>query len=310
MRHPLLHAVASSLLLLGCAGSGTGTVHYSASAQVTTPEMVYIDEDVQVVADYHEPVFYTDNYYWRYDNGVWYRSDNHVRGWVRVEVVPPRIRRIDRPQVYVRYRGRGDVRGRGPVVRDHRTRTPPTGSPVVRDHRDHVPPPVHGGPTVRDPGPGTTHGTGHDPAHVGGSATVGAGVGATVTTPPQRDVRDARQDARRDVRDARQDGRDDRRDAKQDAKRDVRDARQDAREDVRDARKDFKEERKDADSRKDVRDARKDFEEERKEAREEVREERKEAREDVRDARKDARKDVKEEKREGRKDVRDARKGR
>lgn len=128
MRTPLLLAVTSSLLLIGCAGSG----HVQYSAHVTTPELVYINSDVQVIADYREPIFYTDNYYWRYNGGVWYRSTNHTRGWLRVDVVPVKIRRIDRPTAYIRYRGQARA-STGPVVRDHRAPAP---SPVVRDHRE------------------------------------------------------------------------------------------------------------------------------------------------------------------------------
>ena len=75
MKNPILTTVTSALLLfgIGCAGSA----RYSASASIETPQLIMIEPDVQVVADYHEPVFYSDNYYWRYDNGVWFRSDNH-----------------------------------------------------------------------------------------------------------------------------------------------------------------------------------------------------------------------------------------
>ncbi len=118
----------------GCTASGTGSGSVNYSAQVTTPPLVYVDADVQVIEDYDEPVFYSANMYWRYDNGVWYSSRYHTRGWVRVETVPAPIRRIDRPTAYVHYRASAHT---GPVVRDHRDPTPAP-QPVVRDHRDEV----------------------------------------------------------------------------------------------------------------------------------------------------------------------------
>jgi hypothetical protein len=95
MRNPLLHAVTASLLLVGCTGTFSG--------EVTTPSMVYIDSDVRVVADYDEPIFYTNNFYWRQTNGVWYRSSRHSGGWA-VYAAPTAILRIERPTAYVRYK--------------------------------------------------------------------------------------------------------------------------------------------------------------------------------------------------------------
>jgi hypothetical protein len=39
-------------------------------AQVATPDLVYIDSGIQVVVDSETPIFYTDNYYWRYDGDI------------------------------------------------------------------------------------------------------------------------------------------------------------------------------------------------------------------------------------------------
>jgi hypothetical protein len=124
-------AAALALGVLGCAGG------YSAQVTATTPELVLIEPGIQVVVDSDVPVFYTDSFYWRYENDVWYRSQYATGGWIRIDVIPPHLRRIDRPHQYARYH----PPGRTPVVRDHRTPAPP---PVVRDHR--TPPP----PVVRD----------------------------------------------------------------------------------------------------------------------------------------------------------------
>ena len=119
MRIRLLQSLLfASLAGAGCAG--TGTVGYSAHATVSTPDLVYVSPGVQVIADYDEPVFYSNNYYWRYNSGVWYRSPYHTRGWVRVNDVPAPIRRIDRPTAYIHYRGNNRT-----VIRDHRQPTSP-----------------------------------------------------------------------------------------------------------------------------------------------------------------------------------------
>jgi len=89
------------LLVAGCAASGSA--RYSASA--TTPRLVYVSAGVQVIEDYDEPIFYSSNMYWRYDGGVWYQSRYHTSGWVRVTNPPAPILRIERPAMYVHYRG-------------------------------------------------------------------------------------------------------------------------------------------------------------------------------------------------------------
>ncbi len=121
MRNPLLPLIAASLLS-GCMATGTGEVH----ATVTTPNLVYIDSDVRVIEDYGEPIFYADNFYWRQQSGIWFRSPRHTTGWVRVQTAPPAIRRIERPSAYIHYRAKAKVAPR----RDDRPYTP-------RDSKDH-----------------------------------------------------------------------------------------------------------------------------------------------------------------------------
>jgi hypothetical protein len=83
----------------------SGQFHSTATASVTAPDLVYINPDVQVIADYDEPIFFNSNYYWRNDGAVWYRSTNYTSGWVRVDAAPPVILRIDRPRAYIHYHG-------------------------------------------------------------------------------------------------------------------------------------------------------------------------------------------------------------
>ena len=35
-----------------------------------------------MIADYNEPIFYSDGYYWRNNGGTWYRSSYYTGGWV------------------------------------------------------------------------------------------------------------------------------------------------------------------------------------------------------------------------------------
>jgi len=133
----LMRRILMSLLIAtGCTGSGTVAYRGSASATIVAeqPDLVYVSPGVQVIADYDEPVFYTDNYYWRYNSGVWYRSHTYTGGWAYAS--PPRaLVRIDRPYAYVRYRPQGYV-ARRPARRTEPTpvyREP--SQPVIRDHR-------------------------------------------------------------------------------------------------------------------------------------------------------------------------------
>ncbi|MDB4957913.1 MAG: hypothetical protein JWO36_5482 [Myxococcales bacterium] len=97
----------------GCYDEGYGTgVSYGGGFAYGSPDLVYISPDVQVVSNYDYPVFYTDNSYWRYNDGYWYRSPYFDRGWAVTYDVPFPIRRIDRPYAYAHYRG-PDYYGRG-----------------------------------------------------------------------------------------------------------------------------------------------------------------------------------------------------
>ena len=130
MRNRLLILTTATLLMGGCVASGQAG--YSANAEVTTPELVYIDSDVQVIADYDEPIFYSNNYYWRNDGGAWYRSTSHTRGWVRFDAAPAAIVRIQRPAAYIHYRGNASASAHSqPEIRDHRDSPPP----MVREER-------------------------------------------------------------------------------------------------------------------------------------------------------------------------------
>ena len=146
---------------------------YTTSATVSVdtyePDLVDVGGGVQVIADYDEPVFYTDNYYWRFYGGTWYRSNVYSGGWTVYNDVPYSVRRIERPHSYVRYRPQGYTPRarrepyRQPAVRDHREpyRQPgydrrdyrPAPGPAVRDHRDPYRPAPAAEPYRPAPGP-------------------------------------------------------------------------------------------------------------------------------------------------------------
>ena len=171
MRGLILSAVLGATALAGCYVSDGAGPAYSGGAYATasvdgyaaTPDLVTVQPGVQVVADYDEPVFFVDGFYWRFYDGYWYRSNNYYAGWYFYERPPVAVLRIDRPHAYDHYRppgyvARSNVRYRRPevITRDHRTyqaapayraattyRAAPAPAPVVtRDHRTVAPAPA------------------------------------------------------------------------------------------------------------------------------------------------------------------------
>ncbi|MDQ3297674.1 MAG: hypothetical protein M3619_13885 [Myxococcota bacterium] len=145
MRRIIYTALLVAAVATGCAGSGT--VGYQATYAAPAPDLVYVSPGVQVIADYDEPIFYSDSYYWRFYGGTWYRSHTYTGGWVYAR--PPRaVISIDRPYAYARYRPNGYVSRRysndrgyrqGPAVRDHRYDQRPYGRPAPAPQRGGTP---------------------------------------------------------------------------------------------------------------------------------------------------------------------------
>jgi hypothetical protein len=100
--------VAAAALASACTGSAQ--VHSTAEVAYVQPQLVEVEPGVQVVADYDQPVFFSEGAYWRYEGGVWYQSRYHDRAWVRVEAPPVAVRHVEHPEVYVHYRGRAEAR--------------------------------------------------------------------------------------------------------------------------------------------------------------------------------------------------------
>lgn len=184
MRVTILSAVAAVALAAQAGCFTTAEVGYRASysapgaeVYVDTPDLVAVGPGVQVVADYDEPVFYSDGFYWRFYNGGWYRSNYYYTGFYYYDRPPVAVLRIDRPYAYVRYRPRGYVvrnnrryRPAEVISRDHRqpayraepvVRERPAARPqptyrsdsVTRDHRNAPPPPAAAPVTRSAPAP-------------------------------------------------------------------------------------------------------------------------------------------------------------
>jgi hypothetical protein len=92
--------VAAALFGAGC--------YATVSGEAYGPDLVTVSPGVQVIADYDEPIFYSDGLYWRYYGGVWYRSNVYNGGWVYAQP-PAAVLRIDRPYGYAHYRPAGYV---------------------------------------------------------------------------------------------------------------------------------------------------------------------------------------------------------
>lgn len=137
-----MRLTSRSILLsfvLAAAVAGCGGVAYRGTVAVTAPDLVYVGPGVQVIADYDEPIFFSDGFYWWFYDDVWYRSTSYTGGWIYVATPPAVIVAIHSPHHYRHYRPHGYVvhhrpvpshRVQRPTVRDHRSTAPRT-----RDHR-------------------------------------------------------------------------------------------------------------------------------------------------------------------------------
>ena len=164
----LIPALLATAALAGCYATTSGGYYGGGGVSVTAttvePDLVYVSPGVQVIADYDEPIFYSDGFYWRETNGTWYRSHQHTGGWIYASP-PQTVISIGSRQSYRNYRPSGYVRrdhrqqqpvyrDNRPVVRDHRQAPQPVyrnnQQPVVRDHRQPAQPVRQAPPTTRD----------------------------------------------------------------------------------------------------------------------------------------------------------------
>jgi hypothetical protein len=129
------------------------------------PDLVTVSPGVQVIADYDEPIFYSDGFYWRFYGGGWYRSSYYTGGWVYARP-PVAVMQINRPYTYAHYRPsgwRGHPRTAAPVYAAPRPapaagwRGPPPAaarrSPIYTSPRPVSPPPARVAPQPGRPAP-------------------------------------------------------------------------------------------------------------------------------------------------------------
>ncbi|HEU0033623.1 MAG TPA: hypothetical protein VFQ53_23510 [Kofleriaceae bacterium] len=125
-------------LVAGCYvpdGAGPSTTA-SVTMTASTPDLVAVGPGVSVIADYDEPIFYSDGFYWWCDGGVWYRSTYYTGGWAYVATPPVFVARIGSPYAYRHYRPAGYVSRSRPVYyRGARGGYRGGGGTYVRDHR-------------------------------------------------------------------------------------------------------------------------------------------------------------------------------
>ncbi|MFW6049912.1 MAG: hypothetical protein ACODAU_01990 [Myxococcota bacterium] len=179
-RRAVLVGLLSAALGLGVGGCAA-TV--STGAYYSPPSLVWLGPGIWVVEDYRYPVFYADGYYWRWYGGVWYRAATFGRSWVRVgpRYVPPRVRRIDNPRRYVRYRAPRGARVRqGPPPRqrvDRRGAPRHKAAPRRQAPGRRVSPPRRDAPSERRVAPPSRGGRGGSPGRQAPSRGRGGGRG-------------------------------------------------------------------------------------------------------------------------------------
>jgi hypothetical protein len=99
----MLKVLFAALLATGCAG---GTVAAGYGYNTYRPDLAYVGPGVHAVVGVGAPTYYSDNYYWRFNDGYWYRSRYYDRGWSAYQRPPRAIVSIDRPWSYYYRDGR------------------------------------------------------------------------------------------------------------------------------------------------------------------------------------------------------------
>lgn len=94
--------ILSVTLAAACAGRNEDRVEYATSSNTTSPVLIAISPDVEIVADATVPVFRVNNAYWLYRGERWYRSTElHQPRWIQVGTPPTALSAIGDPKQYV-----------------------------------------------------------------------------------------------------------------------------------------------------------------------------------------------------------------
>jgi hypothetical protein len=97
-----LTLILSATLAAACAGKNEDRVVYATSSNTTSPVLVAISPEVEVVADAKAPVFRANNAYWLYRGDRWYRSSDLNSGtWMQIGTPPRALASIGDPHQYV-----------------------------------------------------------------------------------------------------------------------------------------------------------------------------------------------------------------
>ena len=126
-----------SALFAGCVAPDGPAPQY-AGEEDGQGDLVEVSPGVEVLADYDEPIFFADDFYWVNRGGIWYSSTWYGGGWGRAGNVPGHITAIAHPESYAHYRPAGYVAheqihgGYASHAQYHATHAAPSGGVRVR----------------------------------------------------------------------------------------------------------------------------------------------------------------------------------
>jgi hypothetical protein len=107
--------LCAALFMTGCyvgdgpGGGPVGQVSAGPADPDDNADLVEVSPGVEVIADYDEPIFFADDYYWVNRGGIWYSSTWYGGGWGRPGYVPGHILGIGHPEAFRHYRPAGYV---------------------------------------------------------------------------------------------------------------------------------------------------------------------------------------------------------
>lgn len=102
--------------VLGATGCyPAGGVAYTRAGFAVTPDLVPVGGGVSVIANYGEPIFFANNFYWWPTSRGWYRSRRYTGGWQFDPRPPVAVARIQSPYRYRNFRPPNYVVRRRPV---------------------------------------------------------------------------------------------------------------------------------------------------------------------------------------------------
>jgi hypothetical protein len=92
----------------GCVSEDPAPVYYEGTDEGGA-DLVEVSPGVEVIADWDEPIFFVNNYYWVNRGGAWYWSTWYGGGWAVNRRPPQTIVSIGNPTQYAHYKPAGWV---------------------------------------------------------------------------------------------------------------------------------------------------------------------------------------------------------